>query len=150
MSALLFGHFPQLDRRAPKPRPTPGYTPPRLLDLPAMARGPVLVDLRAQLPFGELVVEGPARSTPRGRLWPCRCSCGGFREVSTHDLVRGAVRSCGCLLRAPRLRVVLPPLPPSKTLWLCEWRGLRQRDRAHAPLWISPVTRRPLVEIGLG
>src|SRR5581483_3250804 len=102
VSLILAGYFPGL---RPMPKLTPGYQPPRVLELPGLGHEP-LPDLRGQV-FGELTVAGPATSTPRGRVWPCACSCGRSRHVSTHDLVRGAVRSCGHLLRAPRTAVSL-------------------------------------------
>lgn len=32
-------------------------------------------------------------------VWRCLCDCGGTKEVTTKDLTRGLVRSCGCLHR---------------------------------------------------
>jgi hypothetical protein len=33
-------------------------------------------------------------------LWKCRCRCGRFKIVPRDRLVRGSVKSCGCLRRA--------------------------------------------------
>ena len=30
------------------------------------------------------------------RTWLCKCDCGNFREVTTHELCGGNVTSCGC------------------------------------------------------
>jgi hypothetical protein len=51
--------------------------------------------------FTRLTVEGPTgRRTPTGSaLWACLCACGNRKEVSTNSLMRGKVKSCGCLLR---------------------------------------------------
>lgn len=49
--------------------------------------------------FGRLTVfakcskRGPSNSV----YWLCKCSCGGSARVTTHMLVHGKVRSCGCL-----------------------------------------------------
>jgi hypothetical protein len=48
--------------------------------------------------FDRLTVEGPAGHDHMGRrLWRCRCSCGGSKDVAANDLTRLSVRSCGCL-----------------------------------------------------
>lgn len=36
------------------------------------------------------------------RLWECVCDCGNTKYVKGADLVRGAVKSCGCLLNSPK------------------------------------------------
>jgi len=58
--------------------------------------------------FGRLKVKGLAKVRHRGtrkayRVWHCECECGGTAIVSTKDLRRQGVRSCGCL-RADRCR----------------------------------------------
>lgn len=30
-------------------------------------------------------------------IWKCKCECGSYKDVSASDLIRGAVRSCGCM-----------------------------------------------------
>ena len=47
--------------------------------------------------FGNLVVESFAYVKNQRRYWNCRCSCGNIKSVSTHDLTKGYVKSCGCL-----------------------------------------------------
>lgn len=32
-------------------------------------------------------------------IWECKCECGNIKEISSGDLIRGAVKSCGCLGR---------------------------------------------------
>src|ERR1700761_87871 len=48
--------------------------------------------------FGRLVVTGPVVA---GRItsWKATCDCGSVVEISRSDLLRGKVRSCGCLRR---------------------------------------------------
>lgn len=38
-------------------------------------------------------------------VWKCRCDCGKIVEVSSRDLGRGAVKSCGCL-KKERLNLI--------------------------------------------
>lgn len=57
--------------------------------------------------FGRLTVvrqDGFTRNGRTGRLraWLCTCACGGSKRVSTSDLRKGSVRSCGCLLDETR------------------------------------------------
>ena len=48
--------------------------------------------------FGRLTAETPIRKN--GKVyWICRCECGNAKEVSSGNLVTGAVMSCGCLQR---------------------------------------------------
>lgn len=42
---------------------------------------------------------GRKRKSDGQRFWKCRCDCGSFCEVETHNLSRGTARSCGCLQR---------------------------------------------------
>ena len=48
--------------------------------------------------FGKLtVIRLSGRSSPSGgRYWLCRCDCGNYREVSTHNLktTRGGIKAC--------------------------------------------------------
>lgn len=54
--------------------------------------------------FGRLIALNSKRFVfPSGRTiikWYCKCDCGGYCWVSTHSLVSGYTRSCGCLLSA--------------------------------------------------
>jgi hypothetical protein len=96
-AVALAGHFPDLGSAQPTPRPTPGYRPPKLVEDPQLGEWR---DLRGEC-FGCLTVRAlvPGTTGNRGRLWVCDCSCGGTRTASTHDLLRGAVKSCGHLRR---------------------------------------------------
>lgn len=51
--------------------------------------------------FGRLyVIQATGRRNGSGSaLWSCRCSCGNFKEASTDALMKGKVKSCGCLMR---------------------------------------------------
>ncbi len=48
--------------------------------------------------FGRLTVIKKVDRVNKGRsiYWLCSCSCGGFTEVSSGNLISGAVKSCGC------------------------------------------------------
>lgn len=52
--------------------------------------------------FGKLVVLSPTEKRMDGGsvVWNCRCDCGKNAEVSARRLIRGKVRSCGCLSAA--------------------------------------------------
>jgi hypothetical protein len=57
------------------------------------------LDLTGQR-FGRLVAEEIAsQGTGRGLRWRCRCDCGSVKVVSSAELRRGDVKSCGCLQR---------------------------------------------------
>ena len=48
--------------------------------------------------FGRLtVIEEQGRSSRGYVIWKCLCSCGNYVEVSSHNLMSGNTRSCGCL-----------------------------------------------------
>ncbi len=50
--------------------------------------------------FTRLTVRGPTGRREYGSaIWDCVCSCGNPKEVSTNALMKGKVKSCGCLLR---------------------------------------------------
>lgn len=49
--------------------------------------------------FGRLTVVSFAGSPKGQRLWLCKCSCGGEKIASSHSLMAGGTRSCGCLDR---------------------------------------------------
>lgn len=56
-----------------------------------------LKDLTGQR-FGQLVVLFRNGSDKHGRaLWLCRCDCGTTKTASSNDLLRGLVKSCGCI-----------------------------------------------------
>ena len=53
--------------------------------------------------FGKLMVLSPTdkRMDNGSIVWHCQCDCGNMAEVSARRLVRGKVRSCGCLSDPP-------------------------------------------------
>lgn len=51
--------------------------------------------------FGRLTATGH-RVVNRRTIWSCSCDCGQTREVLSHNLIKGATRSCGCLMRESR------------------------------------------------
>jgi len=56
------------------------------------------IDLTGQK-FGKLTAIKYLHSDKNGNaIWLCDCDCGGHKEVTTCDLRRSWVRSCGCLL----------------------------------------------------
>lgn len=62
------------------------------------------LDLKGRA-FGRLTVkESMGRNARKEALWSCDCHCGGTKLTTTDDLVRGRVRSCGCLARENRHR----------------------------------------------
>lgn len=63
------------------------------------------LDLKGRV-FGRLTVKASlGRNARKEALWSCDCQCGGAKQTTTDDLVRGRVRSCGCLARESRHRV---------------------------------------------
>lgn len=86
-----------------------------------------LRDLTGSL-FGRLVVIEVSRDrSPDGRaLWVCRCSCGTTVSVSSHYLLSGDTRSCGCLHRemlSDRSSGALNPMYGMKGNKHPNWRG---------------------------
>jgi len=54
--------------------------------------------------FGKLtVMEREGTDKNRRALWKCACSCGNETILSTSSLKSGNTRSCGCLMKQPRL-----------------------------------------------
>lgn len=50
--------------------------------------------------FGRLlVVAYGGRNSYKNHQWICKCDCGEIKITVTQSLVKGATRSCGCLLR---------------------------------------------------
>ena len=47
--------------------------------------------------FGKLVVIGRVANRGARTFWGCRCDCGDGHEAWGYHLVKGAVRSCGCM-----------------------------------------------------
>lgn len=54
--------------------------------------------------FGQLTVVRRAENRNGRTCWLCRCSCGGEKEVTAHDLKSGKVKSCGCLIHQREYR----------------------------------------------
>ena len=47
-----------------------------------------------------------------GILWECKCDCGGTRNVAAADIVKGKVRSCGCVKRRTQQEIAGTPRQP--------------------------------------
>lgn len=47
--------------------------------------------------FGRLTVIGMDDRNTRKTYWICQCSCGNMKSVRSDSLIRGAIKSCGCL-----------------------------------------------------
>lgn len=65
-----------------------------------MKRGQTPANLRG-MKFGKLTVLEPAEKKGSRTCWLCRCDCGNEHIVTTHDLRRGSVKSCGCEQHLP-------------------------------------------------
>ncbi|MEF9839345.1 MAG: hypothetical protein RR791_00120 [Lachnospiraceae bacterium] len=46
--------------------------------------------------FGALVAKTKAENRNGRTAWNCECDCGNFVVVTTHELVQGKTKSCGC------------------------------------------------------
>ena len=44
-----------------------------------------------------VVKQDTTSDTKHGRIWECKCDCGGTKSVRTHHLKSSLVKSCGCL-----------------------------------------------------
>ena len=56
------------------------------------------IDLQGEK-FGKLtVVERVQNDKHKNAIWKCQCDCGNYSFVSTNDLRRGHITSCGCNL----------------------------------------------------
>lgn len=64
-------------------------------------QGNIAEDLTGQV-FGELTVLRQAENKNGRTCWLCRCKCGKEKVVLSRDLKAGKVKSCGCMVRAPR------------------------------------------------
>jgi hypothetical protein len=48
--------------------------------------------------FGYLVaIENVGKNERNQIVWHCKCDCGGTKNVSSEFLIRGSVKSCGCI-----------------------------------------------------
>ncbi len=68
------------------------------VDTPKRGRGRAAADLSGQR-FGALTVLKRVENRDKRTYWLCRCDCGREHTVSTQNLRRGSVKSCGCLQR---------------------------------------------------
>lgn len=60
--------------------------------------------------FDRLVVKERCGSDKYGSaLWFCECDCGNKKNVARSDLVKGRVKSCGCLMVEYRHQSKTPP-----------------------------------------
>lgn len=63
------------------------------------------IDLAGQR-FGRLIVFTETEKRKWGSVvWLCRCDCGCIVEVDRHNLVRGSIKSCGCLQQETRAAI---------------------------------------------
>lgn len=50
--------------------------------------------------FGRLtVIKEGGRAKSRSVIWICQCDCGNIHNVTTSLLIKGSIKSCGCLRR---------------------------------------------------
>ena len=50
--------------------------------------------------FGRLVAVEPTKERKDRRvIWVCKCDCGNVVKVSSHSLIGGSTKSCGCFSR---------------------------------------------------
>lgn len=52
--------------------------------------------------FGRLTVISRTKSKNKRARWICKCDCGNEKVVYSTDLIKGAVKSCGCLVKEIR------------------------------------------------
>ena len=86
--------------------------------------------------FGRLTVlsqlESSKRSGETRRMWECVCTCGNKKSVSTLNLRRGSIRSCGCLFRETSSANAIKShtkhnLSKSHPRQYSIWKGIRSR-----------------------
>lgn len=77
--------------------------------------------------FGRLTVVSEITERQNKKVrWLCKCSCGNDKIVSSQNLIRGTVQSCGCYRREQaRDRRVLHNGTGTK-LYVA-WKGIKQR-----------------------
>jgi hypothetical protein len=59
---------------------------------------PAVKNLEGQR-FGRLLVIRRGNKKGFGASWLCRCDCGNEKDATSHHLIQGNTRSCGCLLK---------------------------------------------------
>jgi hypothetical protein len=79
--------------------------------------------------FGRLVaIEPTDRRDPQGCvIWHCKCDCGNETNVSSHSLLRGNTKSCGC--GEYDNRVAIPKIRNKAII----------KDKSRADLYLSSV-----------
>lgn len=68
------------------------------------------------------------KDATRSTFWKCKCDCGNTKEVSRQNLIKGFVKSCGCLQTESRIKH-----NNSHHILYNVWVGLRRRcnDEKH-------------------
>lgn len=74
--------------------------------------------------FGKLTIQNHVGFHNGRTFWKCSCECGTMCEVSTHDLCSGKKRSCGCLRKENKSKLIHGK---SKERIHKEWRGILHR-----------------------
>lgn len=89
--------------------------------------------------FGRLTVLSRAETAESGhRQWACVCDCGVRRVVGGSLLIRGGVRSCGCLRSEwmPKLHALRTSHGKSQTKVYRAWSAMRTRCyNANGPMY---------------
>lgn len=76
--------------------------------------------------FNNLVVIERVANSPNGQtVWKCKCDCGNTTIVRRGNLISGAVKSCGCLVRKKNSENCTHKM--SKTRLYQEWAGIKAR-----------------------
>lgn len=70
---------------------------------------------------GKLVALGPIGQNRYGLLWQCQCDCGNESIVRAARLIRGEIRSCGCVLGKQGTHLM------TNTKVFSVWNGMRDR-----------------------
>lgn len=93
--------------------------------------------------FGRLTVIGIHDTNTRKTFWVCQCDCGGIKIARSDSLLRGSIRSCGCMKREQdKNNLVSPSMIKAKeagfnrghTRLYTIWQGIRKRcNDMHSP-----------------
>lgn len=97
--------------------------------------------------FGRLLVTARLGANDRHMVvWACRCDCGKSVNVTTRDLRRGGVVSCGCN-RAEKARHNLTAVPIDEKLGRCSGTNLSRlrstRPQKNNACGVRGVSRTP-------
>lgn len=83
--------------------------------------------------FGRLVAVKPIRTVgEHHKSWLCKCDCGRTHVAASNNLVRGRVRSCGCLMQE-RVPMLKRALKVRMVKWRRKQKKLASRRRKAAP-----------------